>query len=55
MDTEEKDLLRRQVVRVMFAVAPCPDGAPGQACLHCIGNEVTDLIEAKVDAERLAR
>lgn len=55
MDTEEKDLLRRQIVRIMFAATPCPDGAPGQACFYCAANEVTDAVEQRIDAERLAR
>lgn len=55
MNTEEKDVMRKQIVRIMFAATPCPDGAPGQACFYCAANEVADAVERLVDADRLAR
>jgi hypothetical protein len=56
MDTDEKRLLREQIVRIMFAAHTCAD-SPGQnlACPRCMATEITDAMEQRIDAERLAR
>jgi hypothetical protein len=56
MDTDEKRLLREQIVRIMFATNSCPD-SPGLnlACPRCMATEITDAMEQRIDAERLAK
>jgi hypothetical protein len=55
VNTEEKDVMRKQIVRIMFATPMCPDGDHGRPCNYCMAGEVADAVERLVDADRLAR
>lgn len=55
MNTDEKRLLRDQILRLIVATPPCPDGAGGVACPRCLSVDVADAMETRIDAERLAK